>query len=94
MRNGQNAYAVPVTFDQLNDSPFFVPTTHTVAQLFGDGEIFHARTKAWKDFDLKKIGGMNVGAKGHVRDHLSSNLGKEEVDSQFKAYKNKAFQLK
>lgn len=94
MRNGQNAYAIPVPFDQLNDSPFFVPTTHTVAQLFGDGEIFHARTKVWKDYDLTKIGGMNIGANGRKRDHLRSNLSKEELSAQFKAYKDKAFQLK
>lgn len=94
MRNEQNAYAVPVAFNQLNESPFFVPTTHTVAQLFGDGEIFHARTKAWKDFDVKKIGGMNMGAKGHMRDHLTSNLSQTELNSQFKAYKNKALQMK
>ena len=94
MRNGQNAYAIPVPFNQLNDSPFFVPTTHTIAQLFGDGEIFHARTKAWKDFDVKKIGGMNMGANSHARDHLQSNLSKEEISTQFKAYKDKAFQLK
>ena len=71
-----------------------MPTTHTVAQLFGDGEIFHARTKAWKDFDVKKIGGMNIGANGHMRDHLTSNLSQIELNSQFKAYKNKALQLK
>lgn len=94
MRNQQNAYAVPIAFDQLNESPFFVPTTHTVAQLCGDGEIFHARTKAWKDFDVKKIGGMNMGANGHMRDHLTSNLSQTELNSQFKAYKNKALQLK
>lgn len=62
MRNEKNAYAVPLAFHQLDDSPFFVPTTHPVAQLSGDGEIFHARTKAWKDFDLLKIGGMKGGA--------------------------------
>jgi len=94
MRNRRNAYAIAVPFDQLNDSPFFIPTTHTVAQLFGDGETFHARTKAWKDFDMEKIGGMNIGANGHMRDHLKSNLSKEALNTQFKTYKNKAFQLK
>lgn len=94
MRNGQNAYAVPIPFDQLNESPFFVPTTHTVAQLFGDGEIFHARTKAWKDFDLKKLKGMDGGGNGHIRDHLTSNLSQTELNTQFEAYKSKAFQLK
>ena len=94
MRNGQNAYAVPVPFDQLNDSPFYVPTSHTVAQLFGDGEIFHARTKAWKSFDVKKIVGMNMGANWHVREHLKSNLNQNELTAKFQEYKNKAVQLK
>jgi len=40
----------------------------------GDGEIFHSRKKAWKDYDLKQIGGMNMGANGHQRDHLKSEL--------------------
>ncbi|QLH35469.1 MAG: hypothetical protein HWD61_04370 [Parachlamydiaceae bacterium] len=94
MRNGKNAYAIPVSFDQLTRSPFFVPTTHTLAQLFGDGEIFHARTKAWKDYDANKLGGMNMGANGHERNHLISNLSKEELYAQFETYKNKAVQLK
>lgn len=94
MRNGKNAYAVPVAFDQLNESPFFAPTTHTVAQLFGDGEIFHARTKAWKDCDLNKIRGVRGCANPNARDHLTSNLSQTELNSQFATYKNKAFQLK
>lgn len=94
MRNGQNAYAIPVPFEQLNDSPFFIPTTHTVAQLFGNGEIFHARTKAWKDFDVHQIGGMQINVNGHIRDHLRSQLSQEVLCTQFRAYKNKAFQLK
>lgn len=95
MRNGQNAYAIPVPFDQLNDSPFYVPTTHTVAQLFGNGEIFHARTKAWKDSDVNKIGGLSaLGTNGNVREHIKSNLNQDELISQFKKYKNEAIQLK
>lgn len=94
MRRQQNAYAIPVAFNQLNESPFFVPKTHTVAQLFGDGEIFHARTKAWKDVDLNEIGGIDMGANSHIRDHLTSNLSQTELNSQFEAYKNLALQLK
>lgn len=94
MRNGENGYAVPVPFDQVNSSVFFAPTTHFVAQLFGDGEIFHGRTKAWKGFDVMKIAGVNSGKNSHKRDHLSSDLSKEELHAQFKAYKSKAIQLK
>lgn len=97
MRKGKNAYAISVPFNQLNDSPFFVPTTHTVTQLFSDGEIFHARTKVWKDFDMKNIRGLwgsNVRIRNHIRNHLQSNLNQEELNTQFKTYKSKAFQLK
>lgn len=95
MRNGQNdAYAVPVPFDQLNNSPFYIPPSNIVVQLFGDGEIFHSRTKAWKGYDLRKIKGMNLGANGCQRDHLMSNLTKDELAIQFQRYKNKAIQLK
>lgn len=94
MRNGKNAYAVPVPFDQLNDSPFYIPPTHIVAQLFGDGEIFHGRTKIWNGYGLQEIGGMNMGVNGHQRDHLISNLTKDELTTQFQHYKNKAIQVK
>lgn len=94
MRNGKNGYAIPVPFDQLNSSPFYVPTTHTVAQLFGDGEIFHARTKAWRGFDVKRIGGINMGENSLVRGHLKSDLSQDELTRQFREYKKKAIQLK
>ncbi len=94
MRNEKNAYAIPLFFDQINNSPFFVPTTHSVAQLFGLGEIFHARTKAWKDFDLEKIMGVDMGVNGHIRDHLKSDLNQEDLNAQFETYKSIAFQLK
>lgn len=88
------AYAIPIPFDQVKNSVFYIPPKNTVAQLFGDGEIFHARTKAWKDFDLKKLKGMNMGANGYKRDHLTSHLNQEEHISQFQYYKNQAVQLK
>ncbi len=94
MRKGKNAYAIPVPFDHLNSSPFFIPPTNTVAQLFGHGEIFHGRTKAWKDYDLKKIGGLPGSAKDFKTDHLKSELSKDELLIQFQHYKNQAIQLK
>jgi len=94
MRKSKNAYAIPVSFRELNNSAFFIPKTHAVAQIFGHGEIFHARTKAWKDFDVKKMGGINYGINKNVRQHLRSNLSQEELCAQFEAHKKKAFQLK
>ena len=94
MRNGTNGYAIAVPYDQLSNSPFFIPTTHTTTQCFGDGEIFHARSKAWKNFDYKNIDGINLGANMNSLDHLESNLEKKEMTTQFKSYKRSAFILK
>ncbi len=95
MRNKQDAYAVPIRYDQLNSSPFFIPTAHTVAQLFGSGETFHARTRAWEGFDVDKIKGGFHGFINHrVRGQLNSKLSKEESIAQFAEYKNLAYHLK
>lgn len=95
MLNKKNdAYAISVPFTQLHLSPFYIPPTNTVAQLFGYGETFHSRTKAWKDFDLKKIDGINCAANHDKRDHLKSDLSKDEFIAQFQSYKNRAIQLK
>lgn len=92
MRNAENAYAIPVAFDQINESPFFIPSMHTLAQLFAEGEIFHARTKSWKDFDVKEMGGIMDCSE--ERGYLASNLSQEELKSRFQAYKREALQLK
>ncbi len=94
MRNQKNAYAIPVPFDQLHKSPFYIPPTNIIAQLFGHGEIFHSRTKVWKDFDVNEMHGMNAGGNGDKREHLKSNLTKDELIGQYREYKNKAIQLK
>lgn len=94
LRKETNAHAIFVPFDQLNDSPFYIPTTNTVAQLFGKGETFHGRTKTWKDFDVEKMEGMYELSSEETLDHLKSNLSKEEFLKQFQEYKSKAIQLK
>ncbi|GAB4225986.1 MAG: hypothetical protein Tsb0021_01470 [Chlamydiales bacterium] len=92
MRTAGSAYAVPVPFDQMNSSPFFIPPTNVIAQLFGWGEVFHGRTKAWKVDGQGEIAGV-AGVK-HTPDHLKSELSKEELLAQFQEYKNKSIQLK
>ena len=94
MRSRKNAYALLIPLDQLRNNLFYVPQAHSVTQLFSEGEIFHARTKAWKGFDIESINGMNVGANSHVRDHLKSDLTQEALIAQFLQYKNAAVQLR
>lgn len=94
MRKEQNAYAIAVPVDQINGSPFFVPLTNSVSQFYGFGEIFHARTRAWKDFDMDEIKGIQGLAGSDRLEHLKSNLTQEELNIQFGNYKSKAIQLK
>lgn len=95
-RNNENvhAYVIPVLFKKAAESPFYIPKTNTIPQLFGCGEIFHARTKAWKDYDLEYISGIDGGHNYDKREHLRSNLTKQEMESQFQTYKANAFHLK
>lgn len=93
LRNRENdAYAIPVPFDQLNDSPFYIPPTHTIAQLFGKGETFHCRTKGWQG--CVSIGGSYNG--DELLNFLTTNLKltKQDHVAQFQSYKNKAIRLK
>lgn len=98
MRDQPNGYAIPILFDQLNISAFLVPPLHTVAQLFGEGEFFHARTKVWQGFNsYQELGGvMDTLAlrKRKNREYLMSDLNKEALTTLFQKYKSRAIQLK
>lgn len=94
IRKCQKGYALEIPYDQLNTSPFYIPPTHTLAQLFGHGEVFHARTKVWKDHSVMSIDGINMfGRNRYQRDHLQSGLTRKELVLQFKKYKAKAVLL-
>ncbi|MBS0655633.1 MAG: hypothetical protein JSR46_07645 [Verrucomicrobia bacterium] len=94
MRNEQNAYAIPVPFDQLHTSPFYIPHTNTIVQIFGEGECFHARTKVWKEAHLQSIKGIKGIINGDQRDHLRSDFTKEGLIAEFQRYKDMALHLK
>ena len=94
MRKNLDAYVILISFAQSRGSPLYIPPNNTITQLFGEGEIFHGRTKAWKDFDVKKIRGLAPGPGSNHRDHLTSNLTKDELIAKFQHYKNQAIQLK
>ncbi len=94
MRKKKDAYAILVPYDQMNQSPFYIPPTNTLCQLFGDGESFHGRTKAWKLFNMAQIAGINCGRGTDPRPLVQSDLSKSEITQQFQEYKKKAIQLK
>ncbi|MGB7129014.1 MAG: hypothetical protein WBD50_08020 [Candidatus Rhabdochlamydia sp.] len=95
MRNQPNGYAIPVPFDQLNTSVFYIPPLHTVAQLFGKGDFFHARTKVWQGFNPhQELRGVMASGKKNQRECLKSDLSKDDLTTLFQKYKSTAIQLK
>lgn len=94
MRTSINAYAIILPYTDINKSLFYIPESGTIPQIFSDGEIFHIRTKSWKNFNVKNIGGMNTGAGYNQRDHLVSEIEKEDLLNRFKLYINSSIQLK
>jgi hypothetical protein len=89
-----NGYVVSVPFDQLNRSPFFIPPTNFISQLFAHGEMFHGRTKAWKDCENGKIQGIVLDDYGSKNKSHISELDKEDFIKEFEMYKDQAIQLK
>lgn len=103
MRNGENAnfgiceistpHAIPIPFDQHGSSPFYVPRSHTVSQLFGFGETFHPRTMVAKGTSKKNIKGIRIGEGSDDRDHLVSNQSEEQLMKEFQRYKTMSIPL-
>jgi hypothetical protein len=91
-----NAYAIVVQKSKLSTSPFFNPPTGIIPQMYGMGESFHPRTKGWKDCPVNEIRGINISfsLKDRPREHLSSDISKEELIEMFCLFKNGAVQLK
>lgn len=89
-----SAHAIPVPYDQIEQSPFYIPKTHTVTQLFGDGEIFHARSKVHRDADIKSILGFHGFGKTYNREPLRSYQTQDELIASFQNYKAQAIQMR
>jgi hypothetical protein len=101
MKRELSAYALVVPFDQLLQSPFFVPPTHTIAQLLGGGELFHGRTKIWRDWrsdEIEGIGKLYDPKTGEeipldLPPYLRSNLPKDKLNAVFRHFKRNAIFL-
>ncbi len=85
-KDKQDAYAIKIPFEELQESPFFTPLTHPVCQLFGDGEIFHARSKVWKGV-ISTPSGIQ---QGETRwEHLKTDIERSELVKNFQGYYKK-----
>lgn len=92
MLKEKNAYVIAIPFHKIKKSPFYIPPTSTLCQLFGQGEIFHGRTKVWKDYDAR-LGIIGVKA-AKTTNHLMSELPKEKLILKFEKYKKNVFLIK
>lgn len=84
MRNDDNdAFALVVPIKELKNSPFYVPLSSTICQLFGDGEIFHCRSNIWEGVNQKPSGLQQ----GEERwEHLKTNIPREQFVNEFKRF--------
>lgn len=93
--NFNTTYAIPVPFDKIEESPFHIPHQHPIPQLFGYGEVFHARTIGWKGIILGEdvLGRGFNGPTKNKKFYVSDKIEKETVLKTFSAYKDQAIQL-
>lgn len=94
MRNdGLDAFAIPVPYEELANSPFYAPKSNALCQLGGHGEIFHGRTRVYREHGNQSIiyGVQNSNADVS---HLRSSLKRETFISEFERYKKMALFLK
>lgn len=93
MRNGSDGFAIPVPIEEIPTSPFYYPISDTMYQIYGIGEIFHGRSKAWKGISLQH--GMQGVAPGPciTLDHLRSDLSEDDFNRAFDQYKKEAILL-
>jgi hypothetical protein len=87
-------FIIPVPVSEHESGPVFIPQTNAICQFSGYGESFHARTRAWKGFDVKKVLGVDgVIGEDIYGDHLKSDLSKEQLKRKFEEYKSKSINL-
>ena len=91
IRNGSHGYSLLIPAEQFDNCCFYIPKSNTLAQLCGDGELFHSRTKMWNEASsLESLGGVAPNPKNRNIQCLNSSLSREEFLLQFNEFKKKA----
>lgn len=94
-KKNNSAYAIAVSFAELKNSIFHIPAQNAVAQMFGYGESFHARTKLPASIDMSSsILGIENQMKPEDKQKLISEKTEEEIVTEFEGHKQKAIILK
>jgi hypothetical protein len=87
----KDAFALLVPQEEEATSPFAIPTTHPLCQMFGRGEKCHARSRAPTiEVNPKiKVGckhGMSVGKVGSVPKHFQLAVTPQQLEERFQYY--------
>lgn len=89
-----DASAILIPQEEAATSPFAIPATHPLCQIFGRGEQFHARSRVpTKDVNPEMIircrGGPKLGKVGNVPSHFQLAINPQEFDEKFQHYMKK-----
>jgi hypothetical protein len=90
LKEDAKAFVIPVPFEMLNTSVFYIPPTNTMTQLLGTGEHFHAVTKKWKG----AMYWLDCSSERKNPKVVESDLDKNEFSEMFEIFSLKAIQLK
>lgn len=89
-KEDSKAFVIPVPFERLNTSVFYIPTTNAMTQLLGTGEHFHAVTKKWKGANYW----LDTSSARKDPKVVESDLEKHEFAEMFETFSGKAIPLK
>jgi hypothetical protein len=94
MRNRDNdAIAILVPKPEASSSPFAIPSTHPISQIFGNGERWHARTKAPTIGVNSEVlvgckSGRKLGKIEKIEKHFLWDVTPREFEDSFNRYRS------
>jgi hypothetical protein len=91
----RSAYVIPVPIEQFSLSGIYFPPSNTICQLFGKGEVFHARTMV--PVGQKRVHGIDpLGMLGNLCniDHLYTTMSLSEIEAGFDKLKKDAVNIR
>jgi hypothetical protein len=87
-----DGYTIVVPKEKADKTPFVIPKTHTLCQIAGICEAFHASTKTPKGKKYHRVGITPLNEGLSIKQSASS-MNHEELEQAFQDYKSKAVLL-
>ena len=92
-KNSNHCYVIVVPFEGQETSPFYIPQSNTILQLFMEGVHFHARSKLW-DSKLECSTGMGMKKNEAYIKYLVTTDSKKQLEDKFISYMKEAVIVK